>query len=98
MGFFFSFVIRFYASQSVTEGSKSTPTRKRERERERGDDNASDRQTLRNNITHYLYGNGRSRKLGRWVVRGGGGILSSPMSLSSIMISSMHVRFLSTNG
>jgi len=35
MGFFFSFVIRFYASQSVTEGSKSTPTRKRERERER---------------------------------------------------------------
>jgi hypothetical protein len=34
-GFFFSFLIRFYASQSVTEGSESTPTRERERERER---------------------------------------------------------------
>jgi len=85
-------------SQSQRGQNPHRQEREREREREREDDNASDRQTLRNNITHYLYGNGRSRKLGRWVVRGGGGILSSPMSLSSIMISSMHVRFLSTNG
>jgi hypothetical protein len=32
--FFFSFVIRFYASQSITERSESKPTRESERERQ----------------------------------------------------------------
>ncbi len=106
MGFFFSFVIRLYASQSVTDGSESTPTKeKRERERERKRERR--RQRLRSSNLqeqHHplLIWKRKKWEAGQVGVRGGGGlgggIFSSPMSLSSIMISSMHVGFLATNG
>jgi hypothetical protein len=72
MRFFFSFVIRFYASQSVTDGSESTPTKERERERERR------RQRLRSSNLqeqHHplLIWKRKKWEAGQVGVRGGGG-------------------------
>ncbi len=74
MRFFFSFVIRFYASQSVTDGSESTPTKERERERER----ERRRQRLRSSNLqeqHHplLIWKRKKWEAGQVGVRGGGG-------------------------
>jgi hypothetical protein len=84
---------------SQSQRGQNPHTDKRERERERG----RRRQRLRSSNLeeqHHplLIWKRKKQEAGQVGVSGGEGFRSSPMTLSSIMISSMHVGFPATNG
>jgi len=88
-------------SQSQTGQNPHRQKREREREREETTTPEIVKPSGTTSPTTYM----ETEEVGSWAGgcargrgAGGGGIFSSPMSLSSIMISSMHVGFLAKSG